>query len=68
MRPGGRWVNLVWLGSFVRVDGFIRGRWVHSGAPFVSSVSFGTAGFIRVRLGGVRVHSGAPWVSSGSLG
>ena len=35
---------------------FIRGRWVHWGAPCVSSGSLGLVGFIRVRPGGRLVH------------
>ena len=39
------------------VVGFIRGRWVYSGAPWGSSGSFGIVGFIRVFPGGRCVHS-----------
>ena len=57
--PGGRRVHSGSLGSFVRalvVGGFIRVRCVRSGAPWVSSSSFG---FIRGLPGGRRVHSGS---------
>ena len=36
---------------------FIRVRWIDSGAPWWSSVSFGFVGFIL----SLPVHSGAPW-------
>ena len=57
----------VLLGSFRRVlgvIGFIRVRWVHTGAPLGS---FGFYGSIRARRDGRWVHLGAPWWSSGSF-
>ena len=62
--PGGRGVHAGSLSSFgcaLVIDGFIRGRWVHSGAPCVSSGSFGDEPNIRVRPCG---H----WVVCGLLG
>ena len=50
------------------VVGFIWVGWVQSGAPLVSSGSFGFVGFIWARPGSCRVHSGTPWVSSAYLG
>ena len=38
------------------VVGFIRRRWVHLGAPFGLSRSFGVVGLVRVRPGGRGVH------------
>ena len=70
VRPGGRRIH---SGSF---DSFLRAKWVvwlisarsgdrcvHSGAPLLSSGSFGFVGFIRSRPGGRRAHS----VSLGSF-
>ena len=39
--------------------GFIRFRWVPSGAPWVSYSSIALVGFIRVRAEGHWVHSGS---------
>ena len=44
---------------------FMRGRWVHSGAPWGSS---GVVGVTRVRPGVRWVHPGAPWESLSSSG
>ena len=71
VNPGGRWVlarSLGSLGSALEV-GFIRVRWVHSGAPWESLGSFGIVAFTQVRLVGCWVHPGSsvhscvPWVS-----
>ena len=68
-----RWVNQGSFGSlgsalggvgFMRVFGFIGGRWFHSGAPWGSLGSSGVVGFTPVRPGGLWVHLG----SFGSLG
>ena len=48
----------------MRVVGFIRGRWVDSGAPWGSLGSSGMVGFTPVRPGDLWVHLG----SFGSLG
>ena len=57
LRSGAPWWSLGSLGRALRVDGFIParpvGRWVHSGALWVSSVSLE---FIRARFWGRRVH------------
>ena len=52
VRPGCRRVHTRLLSSFACSLVFIRFRWVHLGAPCVSSGSFGV---IRVRPGGHRV-------------
>ena len=71
----GRWVHSDSFRRARRVDvlralgvvGFIRDRWVHSGAPWGWLGSFGRdlgiVGFIPVRW----VHSGVPLVSSCSF-
>ena len=46
------------LDCTVAVVGFIRGRWVHWGTPWVSFGLSGVAGLIRVKPGGRRVHLG----------
>ena len=46
--------------------GVTRGGWVHAGAPWNSSGSFGVVGFTQVRPGGLWVHSGG-WVHTGAL-
>ena len=54
MRPGERWIHSRSLGSFgcdLGVVGFIKGRWVHSGASWGSLGSFGVVGFIGVHTG-----------------
>ena len=43
--PGSLWCAL-------RVVGFVRGRWIHSGATCGSSGSSSVGGFISVRYGG----------------
>ena len=57
LRSGAPWWSLGSLGRALRVDGFIParpvGRWVHSGALWVSSVSLE---FIRARFWGRRFH------------
>ena len=64
MRPGGR--------RLVLCCGYVRDRWVHWGAHWECSGSFGVAGFIRFLPGGRRVRLGSLgsfWRSrSGSLG
>ena len=60
VRPGCCRVHSGWLGSggcALGVVGFMRDRWVHDGASWGSSGSFGCS------LG----HSGVPWGWSGSL-
>ena len=73
----GRRVRSASLGSLrcaLGVVGYVRGRWVHRVALWVSSGSFGVAGFIRVRPGevgffrGRSVYWSAPWGSSGLFG
>ena len=49
---------------------FIRGRWVHSGAPWESSASFWVVRFFRVRPCVLRVQSetvGSRWGLSDSF-
>ena len=67
-RPVFRWVLPGSLGSsgdvgFTRVHtgcrGFIRGRWVHSGAPWGSMDSCRVVKFTRLRPGGHCVHVGS---------
>ena len=65
------WCALGVVGS-LGVAGFISvrpgGRWVHLGAPRVSSGSFGVVRFIRVRSGDRQVHSvslGSFWLCPG---
>ena len=59
VRPGVGWVrprSLRKFGCALVVVGFILGRWVHFGGPWVSSDSSVAAEFIGVRPGSVRVH------------
>ena len=63
VRPGGRWVHLQSLGPWhspwkslgslgvaLRVVGFMRGRWVHSGSPWGSFGSSWVVEFTRIRF------------------
>ena len=61
VHPEGRLGNqgsLYSLGCTLGIVGFIRGRWVHRGAPWVSSSSSRVAGFIGVRPEGRSIHPG----------
>ena len=69
VHPGSLWFTSVRLGclfgssrvvrfTLVRVVGFIRGRWVHSGSPWGSLGSSWVVGFTRVRYLGRWVHPG----------
>ena len=59
MRPGGCLVRSGLLEFTLGIVRFVRGRWVHWGAPCGTSGSFGVVEFIGVRSGGRRVRSGS---------
>ena len=58
--PTRRWVHSCSIGRVQDVVGFILARWVHSGAPWGSSCSFGFVQFPRARPRCGRVQSGVP--------